>query len=347
MPNPPDSRAQRIRAMWKSRACAASLAVGSQTFCLAALCALPQSLSSVWLCALPALLLAPLLGLLCQRRLRKQMCPGPLLYALLSLSLLSGVVFLLCALVALCGQSLLPQSRGMTILVLTLAALFACALPGLLPCANAAFALRFLLPALLLGFCLCIVLPVRCAGLFPLLGRGLLPTLSGSLCVLGGAAPALSLFVLPTQDEGALECLPPARFFAVRLFLGALVAVLLLFLLSMGNTFEQLLSRALFADRLRLTGRSVSASGFSALVLVLAQIAALLLSAAYELSCAVRLLRPLMGKAVFLTLPLLLAFCLAALSLLLRFGMEYAAAVAPFLLSLSLLLVFWPGRKTS
>lgn len=284
-------RKARVRASFRARACTAGLCVGAQVFALGAGAAMALSLNAAWLSALSALPAAAAAAALCRRRLAQEVS-GERKNAraqrlLLCLTLLVCCVFAMSALLSLAEQTFLSQARMVFILSITMLFLFLCALGGAAGAARTAFALRFLGPLLP------VLLLIRTAssgawdGLFPLLGAGS-ETLGLSLVImLSCAAPAL-LLLLPPQEAGALaeSDVPKAGFFVWRAVLGAAAGAGLLFVMTLGTTYETIAGYSSWGERLRLIPADGGRGGLLFSFLTLCQLTLLLLHAACMLLAA-------------------------------------------------------------
>lgn len=332
----PDSR---VRACWRVRGCAAGLCVGAQIFLLGTGVAMPLALGGAWIASLAALPMAALTAAVCRRALvsprRTGKCTAAL-YLLLTLTLLSCAAFALCALVSLAGQTLVVQARALWSAAAALAAAALCALTG--GADRLCFALRYMLPALLLGLT-ALRMPLELpAGLFPILGAGGLPLGVAAVCMPGAASPLLMLLLPPPElalaGEAAQRCpVPPARFFVGRALAGAAVGVLLLFIASVCTTYESIADSSEWGARLRIAlGAQMHGSVTQTLLTVCQLIAIVLLAVCMLASAEQALLRAIpkakKGRAGLAALVLMLAACLAALNV---FGSAPALFAAPLL----------------
>ena len=274
---------QRVRSSWRTRACAAGLCVGAQIYLSGCAVGMPLALGSAWLSSLPALAFAlwicrrSCLGLAQQRKTRT-------LYTLLAVTLLLCGAFALVSLAIFAAGTLVEQaSRAWTQLLALLACLL-CALSGSTGAARLGFAMRYALPVLVLGLSLANVpfqIPV---GLFPILGAGAMQTGLASLAMLFGAAPALMLMLQPPEiadaGERAQQCpIPPVRFFAVRVLLGAAAGIALLFLTCSSATYESIAESSEWSARLRMAAGNQPHEGIGQMLLITAKLFAMLLLA--------------------------------------------------------------------
>ena len=261
---------QRVRSSWRTRACAAGLCVGAQIYLSGCAVGMPLALGSAWLSSLPALAFAlwicrcSCLGLAQQRKTRT-------LYTLLAVTLLLCGAFALVSLATFAAGTLVEQaSRAWTQLLALLACLL-CALSGSTGAARLGFAMRYALPVLVLGLSLANVpfqIPV---GLFPILGAGTMQTGLASLAMLFGAAPA---------GERAQQCpIPPVRFFAIRVLLGAAAGIALLFLTCSSATYESIAESSEWSARLRMAAGNQPHEGIGQMLLITAKLFAMLLLA--------------------------------------------------------------------
>ena len=330
----------RVRACWRVRACAAGLCVGAQIFLFGCGVAMPVTLCSAWIASLSALPMAALTAAVCRRALVLPPKAGRLtaaLHLLLALTLLLNAAFALCALVSLTGQTLLVQARALWITAVALAAVTLCALTGGGP--RLCFALRFTLPALLLGltvFCMPLELP---AGLFPILGAGGVPLGVAAVCMLGAASPLLMLLLPPPElaraGEAAQRCpVPKTGFFWARVLPGAAAGVLLLFAASVCSTYESIADSGGWGERLRIVFGGQMHGSIAQTLLTLCQMIAIALLAVCMLASAEQaLLRALpaarRGRRGLAALVLILSAVMAALNVV---GFTPALFAAPLLI---------------
>lgn len=339
-----DVLARRVRASFRARACAAAAATGAMVFAAGAGLLVPLALNAAWLAALPGAALSLLFASRAPRALCARARPaqegrpaGRIFAALLALTLLGGCVLLLAALASLAQQSLLPQAQTSFAMVCSLLGALVCALSGGAGVCRLAFALRYVLPLLLLALTAGPAVTQQGAGLFPLLGMGPGPLLLASLCGLCAAAPALMLLLPPPEltREQLAACPPPgAGFFAGRVACGALLGAAMLLALSLCASYETMRGLSVWGARMRLTCAAAPGGGLSRTALVLVQTAALLVGAAALLNAG--------AQALSLALPALrgrhaalaVCFALCALALwgLACFGLRPLFAAAPFLI---------------
>jgi len=217
---------------------------------------------------------------------------------------------------------------------LTAIAVFLCALSGGTGVCRLSFALRWALPLLMAAFVL-IAVPRRMPeGLFPILGAGGLPLGAACAATLGAASPVLMLLLPPPEiveaGEAAKKCpVPPARFFALRVFLGAGAGALLLFAASVLTTYEVIAERTVWGDRMRVSIHGgIGQTLLTALeVIALALLAANMLAAAQQALARVRR-KEQSGRP---TLFVLAAALLAVQLVLADIGVTAALAAAPVL----------------
>ena len=313
---------QRVCASFRIRACSAGLCVGAQLFLAGCATGMPLALSSAWLAALLPLLLAVWLTL-CSRRMLLQADtekPHRIRYALLFLSLLASAAFAVASVSVFAAQTLMQEARALIIHAAALCAAALCALSGGTGAARLSFALRFLLPALVLGLSLWGV-PLRVPiGLFPLLGAGAAPVLAAAASMLFGAAPALML-ALPPPELHAIApediVIPDTRFFLSRVLIGGVCGVLLLFLTSACTTYESIAESTQWGARLRMAAGNQAHEGVFQMLLVLAKLLCMLLLGVHMLCSAQQALRlalPGLHSAACLSICIVvLGLCLLAL----------------------------------
>lgn len=321
--NDQDLRAQRIRAAWRVRACAAAMAVGAQVFLFGAGLVMPLCLNAAWLAAPAAIPAAALAAAVCRRALgrgglRRSGAAVRALHMLVCVSFLVCAVFAIVSLVNLAEQSLLPQTRAAHSVAMTVLAVFFCALSGGTGAPRAAFLLRFALPAVLAVLGVRSLLPEDVSGLFPLLGAGTGPLALGALCMTGAAFPALMLLYPPPELEepgmqGQPADLPDARFFVRRVLTGAAAGAALLFVLILGGTYEGAVQSGSWGERLVLVGSGRPREGVAQTGLTLAQMLAILflavnmlLGAQQALGCAFARLNGFAGLALCMIVMLLM-----------------------------------------
>lgn len=124
--------------------CAAGVACGAQIFAVGTGLTVPLALNAAYGAAVPALLLGGAIGLAAPKRLSK--APGKAFCVVLAVSLLVCSALLLAAGATLAQQTLLPNGRLLTSLMLTLSFALLCALSSGTGVCRVAFALRWLLP---------------------------------------------------------------------------------------------------------------------------------------------------------------------------------------------------------
>lgn len=281
---------QRVRASWRTRACAAGLCMGAQLFLAGCAVGMPLALSSAWLAAIPALPFAAWLTARSRRALIHPAGKGiraRIGYAFLFAALLGCAAFALLSMMGFAAQTLAQQARELWIEAAALAAVVLCAFSGGTGAARLCFALRWLLPLLVLGLSL-FDLPMRIPiGLFPILGAGARPLGLAALAMLFGAAPALMLTLSPEElEESEEKDVPDLRFFLARVLAGALAGVLLLFLISACTTYESIASSSEWGMRLRMAAGNQPHEGMLQMTLMLAKLMAMLLLAVNMLCAA-------------------------------------------------------------
>lgn len=333
--------ARRVLASWRARALAATVAVGAQVFSLGAGVLMTVSLNAMWLAALAAVPASMLAALGARRVLAQRLSKGEpgvfsraLLLALcLTLALVS--VFQIAALTALSEQSLLPQAQSLFVALNGMTAAALCALTGGAGVGRMAYAVRWTLPLMLAVLTASVLSFDTPAGLFPLLGTGAGPLALSALMALSAAAPVLMLTLPPPElDERGQAMAPGGWFFAWRVGLGALCAVLLLMAVSLCGTYETLSELGIWGARMRVICTGKPREGILQTGLTLLQLLSLVIGASAMLSgaeqaaaCAFSgLARRRMG------LGLLFLLGCAALYALVVFGFDIALRAAPFLL---------------
>ena len=195
---------QRTRAAYRARACAAGVACGAQIFAVGTGLTVPLALNAAYGAAVPALLLGGAIGLAAPKRLSK--APGRAFCVVMAVSLLVCSALLLAAGATLAQQTLLPNGRLLTCLMLTLSFALLCALSSGTGVCRVAFALRWLLPAALAVFAGLSLSSSSMAGLFPLLGAGVRSLGLSALLSLSACSPALMLFLPPQELETLRLC---------------------------------------------------------------------------------------------------------------------------------------------
>ena len=280
---------QRVRAAFRTRACTAGLCAGTQLFLAGCATAMPLALSSAWLAALAVL---PLVCFLTLRSRRILMQPPHAAHSrrirgfLLFFTLLASAAFALASVSVFAAQTLAQESRALLIHAAALCAAALCALSGGTGAARLCFALRWLLPTLVLGLSLSAV-PLRVpVGLFPILGAGAAPLGAAALATLFGAAPVLIL-ALPPPELHAIEpenmVIPDARFFLSRVLGGAACGILLLFFTSACTTYESIAESGEWGARLRMAAGNQPHEGIFQMLLVLAKLLSMLLLSVHML----------------------------------------------------------------
>lgn len=278
-----DTHKRRIHAAWRTRACAAGLCMGTQIFLAGCAVGMPLALSSAWLAAIPALPFGAWLVMRCHRALLQPAPAGIRLrirsFALFA-ALLGCAAFALASMTGFAAQTLTQQARALWIETTTILAAVLCARSSGTGAARLCFALRYALPALVLGLSVA-ALPLRVpSGLFPILGAGAGPLGLAALSMLFGAAPALMLMLPPPElDEiqARNEEIPDLRFFLVRVLPGALVGICALFLTSACTTYESIAQSSEWGARLRMAAGSQPHEGMLQMTLTLAKLMAMLL----------------------------------------------------------------------
>lgn len=339
---------RRALASYRARACAAAVAVGAQVFSLGTGVLMTVSLNAMWLAALAAVPASMLAALAARRALARRLARGRdgwfarALLLMLGLTLACVSVFQIAALTALSEHSLLPQAQTLFLALSGLAAAALCALPGGEGVGRLAYAVRWPLPLALAVLTAGVLSFDTPAGLFPLLGRGAGPLALSALMALSGAAPVLMLTLPPPVLEERGETPPPGGwFFAWRVGLGALAAVLLLAAVSLCGTYETLEGLGVWGARMRVVCTGKPREGILQTGLTLAQLLSLVIGASAMLGggeqAAVRAFARLKKHRAGLLLLTLLSG--AALWALVVFGFELALRAAPFLLIPTVLLL--------
>ena len=352
--------AKRMQARWRVRACSVGLCIGVQVFLVGAGAATPLCLNAAWiagLCALPA----SALSVLCCRRILARRAArraeeSRLMRAasvLLAAAFMVDAVFAAASLISLAEQSLLPQTKMLHSMLMTLAAAIACALSGQ-GIWNLSFALRFALPACVAGLCALSLPRGQLSGLFPLLGPGAGTLLPGCVCMAAAAFPALLLLApwdeeMDESDESMQMYLPEAGFLIRRALAGAAAGEALLVVLALGGTYTAAGS-SIWGRRLLLAGAGRQHAGIAGMALTVLEAAAMLLLCAHMLQGAERML---CGAFKGLNRYKAGLFCCAAVFLLLLgallfSGIRLALAAVPLLSIFPLLVIaagLWPGGK--
>ena len=315
---------QRTRAAYRARACAAGVACGAQIFAVGTGLTVPLALNAAYGAAVPALMLGGAIGLAAPKRLSK--APGRAFCVVLAVSLLVCSALLLAAGATLAQQTLLPNGRLLTSLMLTLSFALLCALSSGTGVCRVAFALRWLLPAALAVFAGLSLASSSMAGLFPLLGAGVRSLLSLSAC-----SPALMLF-LPPQELETPAPVPKGGFFALRVGLGGLLGALMLAALALCNPYEIIQGQHVWGARMLILASARPREGLVQTLLILAQLFSMLIGAVSTLCAAAQALETAFPKLRFFSLWLCAALLLGALMATAFFGMDVLLAVSPFLL---------------
>ena len=281
---------------------------------------MPLALNAAYGAAVPALLLGGAIGLAAPKRLSK--APGRAFCVVLAVSLLVCSALLLAAGATLAQQTLLPNGRLLTCLMLTLSFALLCALSSGTGVCRVAFALRWLLPAALAVFAGLSLSSCSMAGLFPLLG---------ALLSLSACSPALMLF-LPPQELETPAPVPKGGFFALRVGLGGLLGALMLAALALCNPYEIIQGQHVWGARMLILASARPREGLVQTLLILAQLFSMLIGAVSTLCAAAQALETAFPKLRFFSLWLCAALLLGALMATAFFGMDVLLAVSPFLL---------------
>ena len=316
---------QRTRAAYRARACAAGVACGAQIFAVGTGLAVPLALNAAYGAAVPALLLGGAIGLAAPKRLSR--APGRAFCVVLAVSLLVCSALLLAAGATLAQQTLLPNGRLLTSLMLTLSFALLCALSSGTGVCRVAFALRAAL-AVFAGLSLS---SCSMAGLFPLLGAGIRSLGLSALLSLSACSPALMLF-LPPQELETPAPAPKGGFFALRVGLGGLLGALMLAALALCNPYEIIQGQHVWGARMLILASARPREGLVQTLLILAQLFSMLIGAVSTLCAAAQALETAFPKLRFFSLWLCAALLLGALMATAFFGMDVLLAVSPFLL---------------
>ena len=300
---------QRTRAAYRARACAAGVACGAQIFAVGTGLTVPLALNAAYGAAVPALLLGGAIGLAAPKRLSKAPAAGA----------------------TLAQQTLLPNGRLLTCLMLTLSFALLCALSSGTGVCRVAFALRWLLPAALAVFAGLSLSSCSMAGLFPLLGAGVRSLGLSALLSLSACSPALMLF-LPPQELETPAPVPKGGFFALRVGLGGLLGALMLAALALCNPYEIIQGQHVWGARMLILASARPREGLVQTLLILAQLFSMLIGAVSTLCAAAQALETAFPKLRFFSLWLCAALLLGALMATAFFGMDVLLAVSPFLL---------------
>ena len=319
MPNR-KSAEHRVYASFRTRACTAGLCVGAQIFLSGCAVGMPLALSSAWLASLLSLPFACYLTLKSRRILMHCRHTAPVhraRCALLFLALLASAAFALSSVSVFAAQTLVQEARTLLIHATALCAAALCALSGGTGAARLCFALRFILPVLVLGLSVWAV-PLRVpVGLFPILGAGAVPLGAAALSMLFGAAPALMLALPPPElHDVDPQNIPNARFFIGRVLCGAVCGVLLLFLTSACTTYESIAESGEWGARLRMAAGNQPHEGVFQMLLTLGKLLSMLLLGVHMLCSAQQALHlaipGLRTEAGLLICIVLIAVCLLA-----------------------------------
>lgn len=332
-----------MQARWRVRACGVGFCTGVQVFLVGAGAVMPLCLNAAWiagLCAFPA---SALTAFCCWRILAgRAACRTETnglmraAYVLLALAFVLNAVFAAVSLISLAEQSLLPQTRMLHSMIMTLAAAFFCVLSaqGIW---NLGFALRFALPVCVAALCAFSLPRGRATGLFPLMGPGAGALFPGGVCMLAAGFPALLLLQpwdaqTDTADKAVQAYLPSAGFLIRRVLAGAAVGEALLLLLAHGGTHLPAGSDIL-GRRLLLAGAGRQHAGVAGTALTMMESAAILLLCAYMLQGAERMIcRAFKGMDTFgMGLVISAALFSFLLGILLFAGNRLALAAVPVL----------------
>ena len=333
----------RVCACWRVHACTAGLCAGAQLFLLGSGVALPLARNAAWIAALAALPAGALTAALCRRALVRRPGSGRRVAdLLLALTLLLCAVTALCALISLSAQTLLPRAGTWWIAAVSLAAAALCALSG--GTMRLCFALRWLLPVLLIGLAVLLLAPRPPLGIFPLLGAGGLPLAVAAACMPAAAAPLLMLLLPPSElTEMDTPCCPPAGFFVRRVLAGQAAGAALL-LLSCAFS-DPLADAGGWGARLHLIRVSQPRSSVSLTLLTIGQLMALTLLTACMLAVGSQALRCAVPCKAHTALALLTLLLGAAMALMSLWGYSAVLPFAPLLSVPTAALLLLHGRK--
>ena len=343
---------RRIWASWCTRACAAGWCVGTQIFLAGCAVGMPLALNSTWLAALTTLPFCAWLVSRSHRHLQsaqEHAFAARLGYLLLALALLCSGAFACASLVGFAAQTLVQQARPIWTEAAALIGVLLCALSGGAGTARLCFALRYIAAVLVLGLSLTAV-PMRMpVGLFPILGAGAEPLGYAALSMLFSTAPVLMLMLPPPEltDSPSRLLIPPVRFFLVRVFIGALVGILLLFLTSTCTTYESIARSSEWGARLRMAAGNQPHEGVLQMILILIKLIAMLLLSA-NMICAGKQALGMVIPALRRKAPGLLASVLllsGALFLPLLFGDAPLLIAAPLISVPTVLSAWLLGRR--
>ena len=273
-----DRKRQRVRAVWRVQAAAAGLCVGACSYALCAGAGMPLCLNAAWLSSLAVWPGCVLVGAFARRRLLAGGAGRALCAGIAALMLLLAA-FSYAALVSLIKETLLPLARISFIAQITAGFLLLCCLSGEKGAPRLCFALRVVLPALLLLLAAKAIARGDTAGIFPLLGAGADALLLAALCMLPASLAALPLCLWPKALEGMPAEIPPAGFFIRRLLAGAGTASALLFFLALCSTYEGIALQRSWGERMVILSSGAPREGIAGTLLTLLQAAALALCA--------------------------------------------------------------------
>ena len=353
MPKDQAAIERRIFESWRARACAAGLCVGAQIFLFGTGIVMPMALNSTWLCAVISLPF-PVFITIASRK-KSIMYDSPVSCAaliMLTITLLANAVFASAALISFAEQTLLEQARVLWIALLTVIAIFLCALSGGSGVSWLCFALRWSLPVLIGGLILSSVPMKVPSGLFPLLGPGSASLGVGALCMLGASSPALMLLLPPPEleqkkAEESLASVPKIGFFVRRVLAGAAAGVLILLCACICTTYEAIEESMEWGMRLRIVASDQPHEGIPQVLLILLQMTAILLLCANMLSAAEQAFIYVMKKTgrSYIGLMLLSLLMILLLWLVTAYGFDLVLFAAPFLFVPALLILAMCRKK--
>ena len=350
MPRDQTVTERRMLESWRARACAAGLCVGAQIFLFGTGVAMPISLNSAWIAAFLSLPFSVFITIACRRkRIDYDQPSSRAALVILALVLLLNAVFAAAALVSFAEQTLLEQAPVLFSVLLTVIAVFLCALSGGDGVSWLCFALRWALP-ILIGILILASMPMKVpSGLFPLFGPGRTALGVSALCMLGASTPAM-LLMLPPQETtrtGTADLpMPKTSFFVRRVLAGAAAGLLILLCACVCTTYESIAESTEWGARLRIVASDQPHEGIPQTLLTVLQMAAILLLSANMLSSAEQALAFALKKsrscAGLFTLSLLL---FALLLLLTAFSFDIALFAAPLLIAPALLVLLLSKKK--